>query len=80
VTLIAHLHLVPTLIMHKAVIPPHSYLHGVHTDSLNFTFAESQATHAVSGRQRPEVSPSVSNKLLSLACQSHFNPIHVRTL
>jgi hypothetical protein len=72
VTLIAHLDLVPTLIFHKAVIPPHSFLHGVHKDSLYVTFAESQASHAVSGPLRPEVSPAVSKKLVSVACHKPF--------
>ena len=72
VTLITHLHLAPTLILHKAVIPLHSYLHGMHTEGLNFTFAESQANHTVSGLLSPEVSPSVSHKLLSVACHKPF--------
>ena len=72
VTLIVLLHLVPTLTLRKAAIPPHSCFHGVHTDSLNFTSAESQASHAVSGPQIPEVSPSVSKKLLSVACHKPF--------
>ena len=85
-TLTAHLHLVSKLIVniaqncHSTALVP-SYC--VHTDSLKFTFAESQASHRVSGPLRPERSPSFSKKLLIVACPKPFQSCprpHIVTL
>ena len=52
-----------------------SFLGASDADCLIFTFAESQSSHAVSGAQSPEVSPSVSKNLLSVACHKPFQSL-----